>query len=218
MIDIDSWLKIFSGRLEAEFSGRIWFTGIQGSYARGEAKESSDIDIVVIFDSLTMNDLKEYRAMLDDIPEREKICGFVSGRDEIMSWEPADLFQFCYDTVPIKGSLEEIFSLIDSEAVKRAVKAGACNIYHACVHNFLHERDANILKGLYKSAAFVIQAEYFMKTGRYTRKHSELLSLVSNEDRHILCPDYDSGFNELSEKLFVWAGRKISGGKGNANI
>lgn len=211
MVNIQSWLEIFSKRLEAKFSGRIWFVGIQGSYARGEAKETSDIDIVVIFDKLTINDLREYRIMLDDIPEREKICGFVSGRDEIMSWEPSDLFQFCNDTIPIKGSIEELLALIDIEDVKRAVKAGACNIYHACVHNFLHERDKQILRGLYKSAAFVIQAEYFVETGCYIRKHSELFSLVSNEDKIILCPDYNSCFEELSEKLFVWSSHKISG-------
>ena len=60
------------------------------------------------------------------------------------------------------------------DAVRRAVKIGACNIYHACVHNFLHERDPQLLKGLYKSAAFVIQAEYFRKTGQYVRSHREL--------------------------------------------
>ena len=31
----------------------------------------------------------------------------LSGKDDIMNWEPSDLFQFCYDTKPIKGSLEE---------------------------------------------------------------------------------------------------------------
>ena len=77
MINIASWLEIFSGRLEANFPGRI--------ERRGEAKESSDIDIVVILDRLTMNDLLKYRSMLDDLP------------------------------------------------------------YHACVHNFLHERDSQIL-------------------------------------------------------------------------
>ena len=45
MIDIDAWLEEFCGRLDENFSGRIWFLGLQGSYARGEAKESSDIDI-----------------------------------------------------------------------------------------------------------------------------------------------------------------------------
>ena len=209
MINIDSWLKIFSGRLEAEFSGRIWFIGLQGSYARGEAKETSDIDIVVIFDRLSVNDLTAYRKMLDDIPERGKICGFVSGRDEIMNWEPSDLLQFCYDTIPVKGSLEDLLALVDVEAVKRAVKIGACNIYHACVHNFLHEKSPDILKGLYKSAAFVIQAEYFLKTGRYIRKHSELCGLLPQDERRILVPE-NLGFDDLSLILFTWSGRLIA--------
>ncbi len=209
MIDTDSWLKIFSGRLEAEFSGRIWFIGLQGSYARGEAKETSDIDIVVIFDRLSVNDLTAYRKMLDGIPERGKICGFVSGRDEIMNWEPSDLLQFCYDTIPVKGSLEDLLALVDGEAVKRAVKIGACNIYHACVHNFLHEKSPDILKGLFKSAAFVIQAEYFLKTGRYIRKHSELCGLVSQDERRILAPE-NLGFDDLSLILFTWSGRLIA--------
>ena len=154
MVDINAWLEAFSARLEAEFPERICFMGLQGSYARGEAKESSDIDIVVIFDKLTISDLTKYRAMLDGLPEHEKICGFVSGRDELMNWETSDLFQFCHDTLPIKGSLDEVLALAGDEAVRRAVKIGACNIYHACIHNFLHERDPQLLKGLYKSADF----------------------------------------------------------------
>ena len=209
MIDIDAWLEEFCGRLDENFSGRVWFLGLQGSYARGEAKESSDIDIVVILDRLTMNDLHRYREMLEGIPEREKVCGFVSGRDELMHWETSELFQFCRDTLPIRGSLVEVLALVSDEAVKRAVLSGACNIYHACVHNFLHGRDANILAGLYKSAAFVIQASYFMNTGRYMKRHCELVRLVSQEEHEILRPDSGLGFDELSGKLFVWAGRKI---------
>lgn len=208
MIDIAAWLETFSGRLELAFPGRIWFMGLQGSYARGEAKESSDIDIVVIFDKLTMKDLAEYRAMLDGLPEREKICGFVSGRDELMNWETSDLFQFCRDTIPIKGSLEEVLALVDDEAVKRAVKVGACNVYHACVHNFLHERDPQILKGLYKAAAFVIQAAYFRSTGHYVRSHRELSALVSPYDRGLLAPQ-NADFDASSRELFEWSGRII---------
>ena len=181
MIDIDAWLEEFCGRLDENFPGRVWFLGLQGSYARGEAKDSSDIDIVVIFDRLTMNDLQRYREMLDGLPEREKICGFVSGRDELMHWETSDLFQFCRDTLPIRGSLAEVLALVSDESVKRAVLSGACNVYHACVHNFLHERDADILAGL-----------------------------VSQEEREILRPDSGLGFDELSGKLFAWAGRRLT--------
>ena len=52
MVNISSWLEIFSEHLDATFHGRVWFMGLQGSYARGEAKETSDIDVVVILDSL----------------------------------------------------------------------------------------------------------------------------------------------------------------------
>lgn len=208
MIDINSWLEIFLGRLEAKFCGRIWFAGLQGSYARGEAKDTSDIDIVVILDTLSMDDLKSYREMLDDIPERGKVCGFVSGRDEIKNWEMSDLLQFCYDTIPIIGSLDELFPLISHDAVKRAVKIGACNIYHACVHNYLHERDGKILEGLRKSAVFVIQAEYFMRTGQYIRKHSELYDVVPPDEKKILSCEA-AGFDDMSRILFTWTGRLI---------
>ena len=208
MVDINSWLEIFSGWLEERFHGRVWFAGLQGSYARGEAKETSDIDVVVILDTLSIDDLKSYREMLNEIPEREKICGFVSGRDELLNWEASDLFQFYNDTIPIIGSLDEILALIDRDAVKRAVKIGACNIYHACVHNFFHERDDEILKGLYKSSVFVIQAEYFLRTGHYIRKHSELSGVVPEDEKRILSPEA-AGFDELSRILFTWAGRLI---------
>ena len=208
MIDIDEWLKVFASEAEQEFPSRVWFMGLQGSYARGEAKDTSDIDVVLILDEFTPEDLRKYRHMLDTLPEREKICGFVSGRDELLNWEASELFQFCNDTVPIKGSLDEVLARVDAEAVKRAVKAGACGIYHACVHNFLHERDAETLKGLYKSAVFVLQAVYFMRTGRYIRKHRELLSAVTPDERRIITPEA-SGFDELSVRLFTWAGKVI---------
>lgn len=208
MININSWLKIFQEHLYANFPGRIYFFGLQGSYARGEAKDTSDIDVVVIFDTLTIEDIRRYRDMLDELPERDKICGFVSGRDELLKWDTADLFQFCHDTLPIKGTLDELVAMIDDNAVRRAVHTGACNIYHACVHNFLHERDSEILKGLYKSARFVIQAAYFLRTGVYVKNHSELSELVSSIESEILEPE-TSDFDVLSQRLFTWSGNRI---------
>ena len=140
MIDIKAWTNTFEKKVEQTFDDRVWFIGLQGSYGRGEATDTSDIDVVVILDELQINDLKVYRDMLDTMPHRELICGFVSGRDELLSWEASDLFQFYYDTTPIKGSLDPLLERIDKKAVKRAIQTGACNIYHACVHNFVHEK------------------------------------------------------------------------------
>ena len=102
MIDINVWLNDFLQKLNDGFASRVWFVGLQGSYGRGEATETSDIDVVVILDELNASDIYTYNNMLDTLPHRELICGFVSGKNEIMNWEPSDLFQFYHDTTPIK--------------------------------------------------------------------------------------------------------------------
>ena len=144
MIDINVWLNDFIQKLNEVFASRVWFVGLQGSYGRGEATETSDIDVVVILEDLSVSDFQTYHDMLDTLPHRELICGFVSGKDEILNWEPSDLFQFYHDTTPIKGSLDCLLPLIDDVAVERAIKIGACNIYHGCVHNMLHEKSEDI--------------------------------------------------------------------------
>jgi len=165
VINIKNWIEIFVNRLEETFKKRIWFVGLQGSYARNEANENSDIDIVVILDKVDIQDLIIYRGMLDKLPNRDLICGFVSGKQELMNWSAADLFQFYYDTLPIIGSLDVLLNKITKSDIKNAIKSGACNIYHTVVHNFVHEKSEEILKNIYKSAKFVIQANIFIKQG-----------------------------------------------------
>ena len=186
MIDITAWMNEFLQKLNHKFENRVWFVGLQGSYARGEARDTSDIDIVVILDELTTSDIQKYNAMLNTLPHRELICGFVSGKDELLHWEPSDLFQFYYDTTPIKGSLDELLTVIDEIAVLRAIKIGACNIYHGCVHNMLHEKSEDILRGLYKSASFVVQAIVFKQTGKYVKHQKELRDVVSTDESVIV--------------------------------
>ena len=186
MIDITAWMNDFLQRLNHKFGNRVWFVGLQGSYGRGEAHDASDIDIVVILDRLSAADVQVYNRMLDSLPHRELICGFLSGKDEIMHWEPSDLFQFYYDTTPIKGSLDELLAVIDEAAVGRAIKIGACNIYHGCVHNMLHEKSDEILRELYKSASFVVQAIVFQQTGKYIKHQKELLSVASPDEQAIV--------------------------------
>ncbi len=186
MIDITTWMNEFLQKLNDKFENRVWFVGLQGSYGRDEATETSDIDIVVILNQLSVSDIQDYNAMLDTLPHKELICGFISGRDELLNWESSDLFQFYYDTTPIKGSLDELLVAIDEDAVGRAIKIGACNIYHGCVHNMLHEKSDDILRGLYKSASFVVQAIAFKQTGKYTKHQKELLLLTSPDEQAIV--------------------------------
>ena len=216
MIDIKSWLNMFLVALNDTFGDRVCFVGLQGSYARGEATETSDIDVVVIIDELSAMDIQTYNNMLDTMPHRELICGFLSGKEELLNWEPSDLFQFCYDTTPIKGSLDEVMAVIDESAVNRAIKIGVCNIYHGCIHNMLHEKSEDILRGLYKSASFVVQAIAYKQTGSYIRHQKELLRVVSSNEQVIVetFMNLKNGgtidFDLMSEILFTWSKNLIA--------
>ncbi len=215
MTDISSWIKIFTESLDATFADRVFFVGLQGSYARDEATEQSDIDIVVILDELSASDIQRYNAMLDEMPCRELICGFLSGKQELLDWEPSDLFQFYHDTKPIKGSLDCLIHLLDPEAVYRAIKIGACNIYHGCVHNMLHEKNTEILRGLYKSATFVIQASVFRQTGSYVSQLMKIMNVAPSDDCDVISTflclknNGEVDFDKASERLFMWAKNKI---------
>lgn len=217
MIDISAWLDGFLKALNENFEKRVWFVGLQGSYGRGEATDRSDIDIVVVLDELYAPDVQKYNAMLDALPHRELICGFLSGKDELLNWEPSDLFQFYYDTTAIKGSLDELLTVIDESAVNRAIKIGACNIYHACVHNTIHEKSEDVLRGLYKSASFVVQAIAFKRTGKYIRHQKELISLSSPDERAVVNTflDLRNGgsveFDSMSNTLLSFAKKWILG-------
>ena len=124
--------------------------------------------------------------------------------------------KFCHDTTPIKGSLDEVMTVVDRSAVNRAIKIGACNIYHGCVHNMLHEKSEDILRGLYKSASFVVQAIVFKQTGNYISHQKELLQVVSSDEQVIVetFMNLKNGgtvdFNLMSETLFAWSKKWIS--------
>ena len=216
MIDITVWMRNFLQSLNKTFGERVWFVGLQGSYGRGEATETSDIDIVVILDQLSVADIQKYNTMLDTLSNRELICGFLSGKDELLNWESSDLFQFYYDTTPIQGSLDELLTVIDKTAENRAIKMGACNLYHGCVHNMLHEKSEDVLKGLYKSASFIVQAIAFKQTGKYVKHQSELRDVISADERVIIDTflNLKNGgkvdFDLMSKALFAWSKKWIS--------
>jgi len=211
MIEIEAWLERFTRLLRETFGERVRFAGLQGSYARGEATESSDIDMVVVLDALTAEDISTYDAMLDSLDHRELVCGFLSGKEELLHWEPSELFQFCHDTKPVIGSLDDVLALVGPGDIDRAILAGACGVYHACVHNMLYEKDERILRGLYKTASFAIRAAVYRRTGKYCARLDELLQYADGSDGEIvqafivMKADNPVDFFQASKSLFAWA-------------
>ena len=215
MIDIEPWLARFVRLLRETFGDRVRFAGLQGSYARGEATESSDIDLVLVLDTLTAEDIAVYDTMLDSLDHRELVCGFLSGKEELLHWEPSELFQFCHDTRPLIGSLDDVLAVVKPGDIDRAILTGACGVYHGCVHNMLYEKDEEILRGLYKTATFAIRAAAYRCTGKYCARLDELLEYADIPDRQIIQAYIAMKAGEpvdfalASKMLFTWAKGKI---------
>ena len=110
-----------------------------------------------------------------------------SGRKSAVSArDRGDLFQFYHDTLPLYGSLDWLEPLISRAEAYRSMHLGACNLYHMCVHNALHEKDPVLLHALFKQAVFVLQAKHCLETGAYLRTRAELLEQLEGADLAVL--------------------------------
>ncbi len=217
--NFQNWLDEIQAKIKSEFKERLLFLGCQGSYVRGEATGSSDVDMVVILDRVTLDELKAYKNIVKSMPYPEKACGFISGKSEIENWSKADLFQFVYDTKPIYGSLNDFIAPLTSDDVKAAVKSGAQNLYHAACHSFLYDADIKqSLAMLYKMTFFIVQAEYFLQTNEYVPTKIKLIEKLDAENRQILktCMEKDSipdlgdvEVEKLYSNLIQWCSNRV---------
>lgn len=185
--DVDIWLDTTIEKLQEKFSQNLLFVGLQGSYNRGEATDSSDIDLIVILENLTFEDLKRYRLIIDSLPHKEKACGFISGKNELQNWSKADMFQFYYDTKSLYGKLEDIIQPPSLDEIKQSIKISSENLYHATVHSFVHSNNyVEDLQNLYKMTFFILQAKYFVQTNNYIPTKKQLVEQLNETEKEIL--------------------------------
>lgn len=189
MVEIERWMEELAGRLAERFGPRLLFLGLQGSYGRGEANEDSDIDVVTVLDRVELSDLDLYRAVVGDMPEGEKACGFLCGAAELKSWPKYDLCQLARDVRAYRGELGPLLPPLGREDLAQAAAIGASGIYHAAVHTYLYAPKDNwpgFLKEAHKGAFFTLRALYELRTGESVRAKRDLLPRLSGDEREIL--------------------------------
>lgn len=186
MRNLSEWLDIFTNEMLHSFPDNICCIGLQGSYGMGEASADSDLDLVIIFKSISMEVLQQYKSLLLRLGDDYKLCGFVGSAEILKSWNEGELLQLYFDTVPVYGNLDFIKNRVTNEAAAKLVLQNSCLIYHACCHNFFFDEEQAILKELYKTAVFTVQAKYYHAHHIYVSKHSELSNVVIGADKEIL--------------------------------
>ena len=187
MIQAQSWMSELTTKLINRFQDRLVFVGLQGSYQRDEAHEGSDIDAVVILDTLSIDDISTYREILATIPEHEKACGFIAGKVDLMNWARHELFQFEQDTYAYFGDMRSLLPQLTLQDIIGSAKISASALYHACCHTAVHDPE-NILalQGMFKGAFFLLQIEYYLQNGDYIRTKRDLLPFLTGDQHEIL--------------------------------
>ena len=186
MTDMKDWMEAYTAAVRSAFGDRVRYIGLQGSRARGEAGPESDIDVVCILDKCSPADLERYREAVKGLPEREKLCGFVSGAAELAAWDRADLFHFRRDTVDWYRHLADLLPPEKEGDARRALHTGGCGLYHLCCHNLLHGRSIEAAAEAYKSAVFLLRAKAYADGGVWLGRQAELHQALDGLDREVL--------------------------------
>ncbi len=189
MFSIEDYLSGFSAALRGAFAERLLYIGLQGSYSRGEADEKSDIDVMVVLDTLSVSDLDRYRSIVEQTGEAARSCGFLCGREELSKWNPCEICHLLHTTEDWYGSLSALVPSYTDEDVRIFVKIRLGNLYHALCHGYVHaQREAfcAALPDAYKNVFFILQNVYYRKTGVFFRTKEELLMELSASDRKVM--------------------------------
>ena len=222
MHGIDEWMESLKAQLLQEFGGRLLYVGLQGSYRRGEANPGSDIDVMVVLDSLDIDDIKKYKSIISSMEMNEKACGFICGKGEISNWPRHEIFQLLNDTSDNYGTLGDLVPEVQREDIIRMVHINAANIYHEMCHRFIyskHNNDINKLYGAYKIAFYILQNLYYLRNGMCLTTKAELLGKLDGLDKDILqrlvdwkasSSEVDNNssvrFNDYLGAMLTWSG------------
>lgn len=190
-LQIDQWLSKLVNELQFHFGKRLMLAVHVGSWARNDANEQSDIDINVILDSVTPEDIATYRAIIEDMPDRQMACGYFGGLNEIKLWPRDDLMTFFYGSQVLFGNMEEVIGSISQKDIFDNILTSTSIINHEVRHTMIYDEInadcAERMKGLFKTAFFVIQGWYFLEHGEYIPQKKTLLTKTSfTEDKQVM--------------------------------
>ena len=218
MLDKERYIDTLIALLKREFHSRLLYVGLQGSYLRNEVTEKSDIDIMVVLDDLSINDLALYRNIIEEIGDSDKSCGFICGKSELINWNPLEMCHLVHTTKDYYGKLTELIPMYTKEDERNFIKQSLNNLYHVLCHSYIHatkENNIEILLNSYKSVFFILQNICFQETGRFIQTQKELLSELSGVDEKVFVKALElrnneiSDFDEAFQIIFDWCKNTI---------
>ena len=213
MFDIENYVARLTEQLKEKFGDRLVYVGLQGSYLRGEARDSSDIDIMAVIDDMSVADMAAYRGIIEGMERFDRSCGFICSKEDLANWNPMEIWHVVNGTKDYYGVLRELVPAYTEQDIRNFVKMSVNNMYHEICHRFIHAgagHNREALPFTYKGVFFILQNLHFLKTGAAVATKAELLAQLSGRDHEVLKRSMELGrggeydFDESYELLFRW--------------
>ena len=189
MFHPDTYIASLINLLQPVFGERLIYVGLQGSYLRGEATETSDIDIMAVIRDMTVADLDAYRKAIESLEGFDKSCGFICGLDEMQHWNPMEICHLLHTTKDYFGTLTDIVPAYTETDVRAYVLLSLGNLYHELCHRYIHaprEESIAALPFTYKAVFFILQNLHYLRTGCFISTKKELLTALSGQNKQVM--------------------------------
>lgn len=189
MFHAEEYMRQLIDALTRNFGERLIYVGLQGSYMRGEATESSDIDPMVVIDDICISDLDVYRQIVSTLEFPDLSCGFICGKQELTNWNPLEICHLIHTTKDYYGTLTDLVPAFADTDVRNFVKLSVNNLYHEITHRYLHaslELNTAKIAGSYKSVFFILQNVHYLETGIFVPTKAKLVDRLTGDDRRVL--------------------------------
>lgn len=184
--DLKQYLQSLLAACQEAFGADLLYMGLQGSWRRGEATGHSDIDVVVVLETLGIEQMRTYRRILEQVGWKEKSCGFICGRRELQNWNRLELCQLQNETQDYYGSLAPLLPPYSREDVRVYVLFNLNALYHELCHRYIHaSQDENEAAFPFyaKTVFYLLQNLYWLRDGVYYQNRKELSAHLRGEDQ-----------------------------------
>lgn len=185
--EVDKWLSNFLKKLLNTFDKRLRFVGHHGSWARGEAKPGSDIDTIVVIDTIESEDLAAYRDIINSMPEGGKqASGLIFSVSELKAWPRTDLVQCYYGCKVLHGSLDGIVEKSTKMDFIQDIRLKAAeNLFHSRHYLVLPHDLVKVVHKLhypFKYCFYALQSWMYLQNGRFILRKDEIIDALSDDD------------------------------------
>lgn len=190
MIDqnqVDAWLSEFVTKLKNNYGSRLRWVGHHGSWGRGEPGPESDIDFLVLIDTIDKDDLFLFRDTVSSMSDAQPLgSGLLMSVEELQQTRRVYIMQFFYGRKELYGSVEGIVSPPCAEDFINDIRLKASDNLLAARHYLLFPHNltkvAPKLKYPFKNCFYALQSRLLLTQGKFIATKNEILKRLDDPD------------------------------------